>query len=98
MQVRENAITAIIAPAVSTAETLNVIPATGASTRKIQLGTQASVVLPSACPITIMEREIGATSTPWRKPSRLSSTVEIVAKIAVKSRTSTMKPGYRYWK
>ena len=36
----------------------------------MQLGTHASVVPPSACPITIVAREIGATSTPCRKPSR----------------------------
>ena len=70
----------------------------GASTRKMQLGTHASVAPPKAWPITIVGREIGATNTLCRKPSRRSSTVEIVAKIAVKSSTSVMKPGYRYSK
>jgi hypothetical protein len=69
------------------------IPASGASTRKTQLGIHASVVAPSAWPITIVGREIGETSTPCRKPSRLSSTVEIVAKIAVNNSTRTIKPG-----
>src|SRR5690606_2676616 len=39
------------------------------------------------------QREIGATSTPCRKPSRRSSTIEIVEKMAVNSRIITSVPG-----
>ena len=42
---------------------------------------------------TIDQRGIGATSTDCKKPSRRSSMIEIVAKIAVNSRISTSVPG-----
>ena len=37
--------------------------------------------------------EIGATSTDWRKPSRRSSMIEMVEKMAVKSMMRMSVPG-----
>ena len=48
---------------------------------------------PSTLPSTIDQRGTGATSTPCKKPSRRSSMIEIVAKIAVNSRIITSVPG-----
>ena len=93
MLVIANAITAIIAADTAIASRLSRIPASGAIARKIAPCISASVVQPSAWPSTIVAREIGATSTPCRKPSRRSSTVEVVAKIAVNSSISTITPG-----
>src|SRR5438067_698844 len=53
----------------------------------------ATAARPSAWPTTIAVRDTGATSTPCRKPECRSSTVEMVAKIAVKRRTSARMPG-----
>jgi len=50
-------------------------------------------VPPSNFPSTIASGATGATSTPWRKPSRRSSMTEMVEKTAVKSRMSTTVPG-----
>ena len=47
-------------------------------------------------PSTIDQRGIGATSTDCRNPSRRSSMIEIVAKMAVNSRISTSVPGKKY--
>ena len=53
----------------------------------------AKTVPPKRFPNTTAEHGTGATKMPWRKPSRRSSIMEIVEKIAVKSKIITSVPG-----
>ena len=55
--------------------------------------TTASTIPPVSLPITSANREMGATKTPCRKPSRRSSIIEIVEKIAVNIKINTAMPG-----
>ena len=58
--------------------------------------TTASTVPPNTFPNTSDPRGTGETSTACKKPSRRSSMIEIVEKMAVKSKISTATPGRKY--
>ncbi len=58
--------------------------------------SMAMAAPPRILPITIAHRGTGATSTPCKKPSRRSSMIEIVAKIAVNNRIITSVPGKKW--
>ena len=72
------------------------MPTVGASVRKIKAWTRASELLPRTLPSVIAERRTGATSTDCKKPVCLSSMMEIVENIDVKSRMSASVPGKEY--
>jgi hypothetical protein len=69
------------------------MPDSGARARKTAPWSQARVAPPNTLPATMAAREIGATSTPCRKPTSRSSITEMVEKMAAKSSTSTIVPG-----
>src|SRR6266404_7344565 len=77
---------------------LKEMPTNGASNRNINPCTSASVVPPRILPSTSANRPTGATSTACRNPSRRSSMIEMVEKIAVNSSTSTIVPPKKYSK
>jgi hypothetical protein len=66
------------------------------STRNSSPWIIAIAAPPRTLPSTIAQRGAGETSTDCRKPSLRSSMIEIVAKIAVKSRIITSVPGKKW--
>ena len=71
-------------------------PTHGAARQKIAACMAAKVIPPRHLPSTMAARETGATRTPCKKPSRRSSMIDTVEKIAVNSRISTTVPGKKY--
>jgi hypothetical protein len=69
------------------------MPTIGAKAKNKSPCNMARVTAPKILPRTKLLRGIGATSTAWRKPSFLSSMMEIVEKIAVKRKMSVNVPG-----
>ena len=88
--------TKVIAIRPTTVPAVRWIPLSGASRQKSMPWSQARLAPPRILPSTMLDRGAGETRTDCRKPSRRSSMMEIVEKIAVKSRISTSVPGKKY--
>src|SRR5437879_12389586 len=71
-------------------------PTSGARKRSKIAWIIDNAVPPAIFPSAMLERGTGATITDWRKPSRRSSMIDIVEKIAVNSRIITTTPGKKY--
>ena len=93
IDVMVNAIKNITSMALIAEKIVTCTPTKGARSSMIVPWIVATVAPPSALPITIDQRETGATKTSFKKPNSRSQTIDMAENTEVKSTVMQMMPG-----